>query len=104
SRKGAMKISAMSRNTRWRRGFGAASAPVAGVRCRLLRSVIARATVIHRLRKSAQCVDITSKFHRLQRRMHQPAVLDIDPAQQRLAVAPLPRRESACPRQDGGAD
>src|SRR5690606_21649691 len=60
SSSGAIRISAMSRHRRWRRGFGALAASFAApARCRLLRSVIARATVWSDLKKTLQLDDST---------------------------------------------
>src|SRR5690606_35409926 len=60
SNSGAIRISAMSRQSRWRRGFGAFAASFAApARWRLLRSVIARDTVWSDLKKTLQLDDST---------------------------------------------
>src|SRR5690606_41828587 len=103
SSSGAIMIIAMSRSRRCRRGSGgAASLTVA--RGRLPRSGIARATVIHCLRKPTQCLDLNSKVERLQGRMHEPPGLDIDPPHESRLAAPVAGGQAVDPGQDRRAD
>src|SRR5690606_31456643 len=62
SSSGAIRISAMSRQRRWRRGFGVVASFAAPARCRLLRSVIGRATVWSDLKKALQSNDSTHNW------------------------------------------
>src|SRR3546814_18624120 len=64
SSSGAIRISAMSRHSRWRRGFGAFAGPVAALaRGRLLRSFLGpAATVRSDLQKTLQFTESTQLF------------------------------------------